>query len=418
MKGVSCLLTFLAVQNAYSSQDDLLGVASKLVSAVQDGMHESNWFHYRNFGSWSYEGAVITRGLWELQSVLPELSLEEFLNNHLDRFMDDPQEFGYRILHNESLTYNDSSVILPWLYSIGDNIGLFPIVYADRNKYGSTPGGHSAEDDLYIVKEVVDKYIYGYPWHLPDGTISRPMTWLAEGFFDLRGGGVWVDDMYMGTALLVDHAKLSGDIKHLEYAGTQLINIFAILQESYTGLMKHGYHYWTDHHSCCYWGRGNGWAIVALSEFLEAAQEMELDVSNAEMFDRVLDDYNALLLGLLDKRDEAGLWHNILTNNSTFMETSASAMFLTALARGYRQGWIYVDEDYTETIRSTWAAVLNNIQQDGTITNIIGGTGIQNGESDYAPASTEYNKASPGVGAVLRATAEMVKFEKWSNQRR
>ena len=28
--------------------------------------------------------------------------------------------------------------------------------------------------------------------------------------------------------------------------------------------------------------------------------------------------------------------------------------------------------------------------------------GIQNGESDYAPASTEYNKASPGVGAVLR----------------
>ena len=27
-----------------------------------------------------------------------------------------------------------------------------------------------------------------------------------------------------------------------------------------------------------------------------------LDVSNAEMFDRVLDDYNALLLGLLDKR--------------------------------------------------------------------------------------------------------------------
>ena len=31
---------------------------------------------------------------------------------------------------------------------------------------------------------------------------------LLLGFFDVRGGGVWVDDMYMGTALLVDYAKL------------------------------------------------------------------------------------------------------------------------------------------------------------------------------------------------------------------
>ena len=25
--------------------------------------------------------------------------------------------------------------------------------------------------DRYVVSEVVEKYIYGYPWHLPDGTI-------------------------------------------------------------------------------------------------------------------------------------------------------------------------------------------------------------------------------------------------------
>jgi hypothetical protein len=34
----------------------------------------------RNFGNWTYEGAVITRGLWELQDQLPKLDLEPFLH--------------------------------------------------------------------------------------------------------------------------------------------------------------------------------------------------------------------------------------------------------------------------------------------------------------------------------------------------
>jgi hypothetical protein len=30
--------------------------------------------------------------------------------------------------------------IQPWGYTIGDNIGLFPVAYADRLKYAKTPG--------------------------------------------------------------------------------------------------------------------------------------------------------------------------------------------------------------------------------------------------------------------------------------
>ena len=36
----------------------------------------------------------------------------------------------------------------------------------------------------------------------------------------------------------------------------------------------------------------------------------------------------------------AGLWPNILTNSSTFSETSASGMFLTALITGVERGWL------------------------------------------------------------------------------
>ena len=52
----------------------------------------------------------------------------------------DPDQFGYKILNNESLSLNGSSIIWPWLLSIGDQIGLFPIVFGDRQR--SVPAEH------------------------------------------------------------------------------------------------------------------------------------------------------------------------------------------------------------------------------------------------------------------------------------
>ena len=39
-------------------------------------------------------------------------------------------------------------------------------------------------DDLYVVKETVERYVYGYPNHLDDGTISRGISWFGEGFLE------------------------------------------------------------------------------------------------------------------------------------------------------------------------------------------------------------------------------------------
>ena len=156
------------------------------------------------------------------------------LHEHLNHFLEDPHEFGFRILHNESLTYNDTSSVLPWLYSIGDNIGLFPIAFADRFvsflfwwlliqrlERATLTDLWKSEEDLWVVQQVVERcylcitfvlpiaillvkykvrnklahwgritseprYIYGYPWHLPDGTISRWISWPAEGFLEPR----------------------------------------------------------------------------------------------------------------------------------------------------------------------------------------------------------------------------------------
>ena len=78
-----------------------------------------------------------------------------------------------------------------------------------------------------------------------------------------------------------------------------------------------------------------------------------------------------------------------------------------------RYGWL--DQDLVDRavdgVTRAWEGLAGKVEEDGKIRDIIGGTGIQNTETDYDPDSTEYSHASPGVGAVLIAIAEMILFQ-------
>ena len=48
---------------------------------------KSGGIHYKNFGTWNYEGAMVYRGLWEIQSALADeldFDIEPFLHDHLN----------------------------------------------------------------------------------------------------------------------------------------------------------------------------------------------------------------------------------------------------------------------------------------------------------------------------------------------
>ena len=61
------------------------------------------------------------------------------------------------------------------------------MVFGDRLRYGTIDNENRRTNDLYIMEQTVKQYIYGYPWHLDDSTLSRPYSWPSEGLVEPTG---------------------------------------------------------------------------------------------------------------------------------------------------------------------------------------------------------------------------------------
>ena len=83
------MLTFLMLLIYCSSTFGLEAsdIAKRVATRTKNAIDEGTLSCYVNFGTWNYEGAMIFRGLWEIQSALeedPDFDIEPFLNKNLD----------------------------------------------------------------------------------------------------------------------------------------------------------------------------------------------------------------------------------------------------------------------------------------------------------------------------------------------
>ena len=129
---------------------------------------------------------------------------------------------SYQLLNNETIA-------LPWIYSVGDRLGLYPIAYASRVAYyqahplAARSAGYSNSTDLALLRHVCAQYIMAFPWRLADGTFARPIDWLSDGYISWPPRAVWVDDSYMGTAVLAATGAALGEPDFLAEAALQLL---------------------------------------------------------------------------------------------------------------------------------------------------------------------------------------------------
>ena len=77
-------------------------IAKRIATRAKNAIDEGSWGYYKNFGTWNYEGAMVYRGLWEIQSALKDqadFDIEPFLHDRLNFY----QVRGFFLFFSEIL---------------------------------------------------------------------------------------------------------------------------------------------------------------------------------------------------------------------------------------------------------------------------------------------------------------------------
>jgi len=242
--------------------------------------------------------------------------------------------------------------------------------------------------------------------------IDGYLEWVRTGQYRLHDGtlarnrpfpdSLWLDDLYMSVPALAQMGALTGDSSCFDDATKQVLQFSARMFVSGKNLYRHGWVRTMEPHPAFYWGRANGWAVVAMAELLDVLPESHPNRA------AVLAQFRAHVSGLAALQDSSGLWHQLLDRPDSYLETSASAMFVYAIAHGINRGWLDA-KAYAPMVSVGWNAVAQKINATGEVEGTCVGTGMAFDPMYYACRPTNV-LAAHGYGPVLLAGAEMIAF--------
>jgi unsaturated rhamnogalacturonyl hydrolase len=249
--------------------------------------------------------------------------------------------------------------------------------------------------DLRPMIDNYINYIMTKEFRLSDGTLARnrplPNT-------------LWLDDLYMSLPALVQMGALTGDKKYYDEAVKQYQLFSKRMFNPDRNLYMHGWVQDMDPHPQFHWARANGWAFLTKIELLDALPPDH--PARAE----ILAMLKKHALGLAQRQDATGFWHQLLDRNDSFLETSATAIYAYCYARAINKGWLDA-KAYGPAALLAWNAVSTKVNSQGQVEGTVVGTGL-----GFDPAFYCYRPvnvfAAHGYGPTLLAGAEIYRMLK------
>jgi unsaturated rhamnogalacturonyl hydrolase len=188
----------------------------------------------------------------------------------------------------------------------------------------------------------------------------------ADAALKEKAGGIpqygqgWTDDMFMASAILARTSSMTGRGGDLDRTAQLLIAYAGRLQQP-DGIFNHA----TDGPAA--WGRGNGFAAFGLMETLTAMP------ATHPLRAQLLEIFAKQMRGLMKWQAPDGTWREIIDKPGAYREETATAMIMTAMARGVRLGWI--DPSFQPVVERAWRALAAHITEDGGLVDVCSGTG-------------------------------------------
>jgi unsaturated rhamnogalacturonyl hydrolase len=170
---------------------------------------------------------------------------------------------------------------------------------------------------------------------------------------------VWIDAMYMAPPFLAVAGRPDEAVK-------QITGMRALLWNRGKRLYSH---IWDDgqrqfaRQDC--WGVGNGWAAAGMTRVIGA-----LPGTMAAERSRLVGYVQEVVDGCLAHQRHDGLFHDVVDNPATFVETNLAQMLAYTVYRGIRQGWL--DPAYRESADRMRNAAHAKVDESGLVQGVCG----------------------------------------------
>lgn len=232
---------------------------------------------------------------------------------------------------------------------------------------------------------------------------------------------MWLDGLYMAEPFYAEYAASFSHPEAFKDISHQFELIYAHVRDPKTGLLYHGWDQskqqrWANKRtgdSAEFWGRGMGWYMMALVDTIPSFPTG--DPGRLELIDQL----RQLVPAIARVQDpKTGLWWEVLDKGGekgNYLEASASCMFVYAIVRGVRLG--YLPSSDLAIARRGYAGILSHFVQvapngEVSLTGTVKGAGLggrpyRDGTyTYYIGEKTDVNDPK-GIGAFLMASTQM-----------
>ncbi len=225
------------------------------------------------------------------------------------------------------------------------------------------------ESYLPLLRQWADGVYHGMP-RAGEGAIQHVVSG------GQNEGQVWDDTLYMTVLFLARMGQLLGREDYVQESIRQFLVHIKYLTDRKTGLLFHGWTFLGRHHfGEALWGRGNSWYTAGLVDYLELLE------GNDGVRQFLLTTLEEQVKALKACQDDSGLWHTLLDDATSYLETSATSAFAYGILKAVRMG--YLDQKYEETGLKAVNGVIKQITCDGCVQGVSYGTPVFANREDY-----------------------------------
>ena len=187
---------------------------------------------------------------------------------------------------------------------------------------------------------------------------------------------LWDDTLFMTVLFLANMGRIEGKQEYIDEAERQFLLHAKYLSDPDTGLWYHGWTFNGNHNFAgAFWCRGNCWVTIAIPEFLQMVPCRE---SVKEELVRIL---LAQVKSLVKYQNENGMWHTLIDDPTSYVESSATCGFAYGIMKAVHTGLI--DSMYEYAAVKALTPILGYIADSGVVNQVSYGTPMGRESKDF-----------------------------------